>query len=216
MKKIRSLSIAVIFAMVMVSVMAQAAFALPNRPLVSGPSVKDPGVPKGSKLILDISLKVTNDEDSGNVGYWSLDNYNKKIQVWQVTPGSFYAVVKYDGKWKTFKNALSPGAGVPEAKDASGTFEGGYNATFDGTFAPGHQKTKGSIGSFNFNGTKADILLGTYGAQTGSPTPFDNFAAYFPGYSNFVQPQWGWTYHYKKQAWYDFSSGISGDIVVTK
>jgi hypothetical protein len=217
MKKIRSLSLAVIFAMVMVSVMAQAAFASPSHP-VFGTFVNDHGVPKGSKLILDISLKVTNDEDSGNFSYWALDNYSKKVQVWKVPDGSFYAVVRYDGKWQTFASALSPGAGKIEAKDASGTFAGGYVATFNGTFAP-TLKTKGFIGSFDFGGTKADILLGTYGAgQTGPTTPFSYLSAYFTGVTNFAQPHWGWTYQYKKQAWYNYATGdggTSGDIVVT-
>ncbi|MCZ7356788.1 MAG: hypothetical protein O8C66_12055 [Candidatus Methanoperedens sp.] len=218
MKKMRSLSMALIFAMVMVSVMAQAAFASPSHP-VFGTFVNDRGVPSGSKLILDISLKVTNDEDSGNVGYWALDNYNKIVQVWKVPDGSFYAVVKYDGKWQTFKGALSPGNGSSQLKDASGTFKGGYIAIFNGTFDPGTRKTKGSIGSFNFSGTKADILLGTYGAgQTGITPTFNYLSAYFTGVGDFAQPHWGWTYQYKKQAWYNYApvdGGTSGDIVVT-
>jgi hypothetical protein len=210
MKKIRSLSIALIFAMVMVSVITQVAFASPSHP-VFGTFVNDAGVPSGSKLILNIVLKVTNDEDSGFHGYWALDDYNKKVQVWQVPDGSFYAVVRYEGKWQTFATALSPEAGASQANDASGTFEGGYVATFTGTFAPGTQKTNGFIGSFDFGGTKADVLAGT-----NIITPFSYLDAYFPsGVSNFAQPHWGWTYHYKSQAWYNYDTGSSGDIVVT-
>lgn len=213
MKKIRSLSTALIFAAVM-AVMAQVAFASPSHP-VFGTFVNDVGVPSGSKLLLNIELKVANDEDSGFHGYWALDNYDKKVQVWQVPDGSFYAVVGYEGKWQTFAGALSPQNGVPETSDASGTFEGGYNATFTGTFTPGGKKTNGFIGSFDFGGTKADILLGTYGAgQTGPTTPYSYLGAYFTGVSNFAQPNWGWTYHYKSQAWYNYASGSSGDIVV--
>ena len=71
-----------------------------------------------------------NDEDSGNVGYWALDSYNKQIQVWDMHDGTFYAAVQYEGKWNTFATALSPGAGVAQTKDAFGTFQGGYEATF--------------------------------------------------------------------------------------
>lgn len=95
------------------------------------------GVPHGSTLILNINYKVTNDEDSGNVGYWALDNYNKHVQVWQSPTGTFYAVTRYNGNWNTFAGAQSPGAGTLQSKDASGTFQGGYVATFTGTFTPG-------------------------------------------------------------------------------
>jgi hypothetical protein len=214
MNRIRSVIAALIVAGLL-SVMTPVSFASPSHP-ASGTFVNDAGVPTGSKLILNIALKVTNDEDSGNVGYWALDDYNKKVQVWQVSDGSFYSVVRYEGKWQTFATALSPGAGLSQANDASGTFEGGYIATFTGTFAPGNQKTNGFIGSFDFGGSKADILLGTYGAgQTGITPTFSYLTAYFSGVSNFAQPNWGWTYQYRGQVWYNYASGTSGDIVVT-
>jgi len=50
------------------------------------------------KLVLNITYKITNDEDSGNVGYWALENYNRHIQVWQLLDGSFYAKGDYEGK----------------------------------------------------------------------------------------------------------------------
>src|SRR3989344_8667242 len=80
--------------------------------------------PDHSALVLNIKHKVTNDEDSGNVGYWALDNYNKQVQVWQVSDGTFYAVARYAGDWQTFAGAKSPGAGTVQGNDASGTFQG--------------------------------------------------------------------------------------------
>ena len=107
------------------------AFAAPTTPPRHfGAFVNSGGVPAGSKLVLDITYKVTNDEDSGNVGYWALESYNKHIQVWQTPDGTFYAVARYTGKWQTFAGALSPGSGLAESSDASGTLEGGYIATF--------------------------------------------------------------------------------------
>lgn len=176
--------------------------------------VNNGDVPTGSKLILNINYKVTNDEDSGNVGYWALDNYNKNLKVWQVPDGSFYAVVRYNGNWNTFAGALSPGLGIAESKDASGTFQGGYVATFTGTFNHGTLKTNGNIGTFDFSGTKADILKGTYGAgQTGPTTVYDWESAYFTGGSSINDLNWGWTYHYKSQDWNNFATGTTGDIV---
>jgi hypothetical protein len=181
-------------------------------------------VPSGSVLVLNATYKVTNDEDSGNVGYWALLNYNKHVQVWQVPDGTYYTVARYAGKWTTFAGALSPGAGVTQAADASGTFEGGYTATFTTgsptpelttTFAAGSPTlVSGQIGTYDFTGTQADILLGTYGAgQTGSSPSLDWLGTYFPGYANFTYLHWGWTYHYESQTWNNFDYGTTGDIL---
>jgi len=170
------------------------------------------GVPAGSVLCLNITYKVTNDEDSGNVGYWALDNYNKSVQVWQVPDGSFYAIAKYEGKWNTFAGALSPGAGTAFSKDGSGTFHGGYIATFT---ADSCNSTFGNVGTYDFGGTEADVSLGTYGAgQVGSSPSFD-WTSYFPGFASFAQPSWGWTYRYRNQSWNNFDpghGGTTGDI----
>ncbi len=190
--------------------------AKPTQPTF-GSFVNSGGVPSGSVLVLNVTYKVINDEDSGNVGYWALDNYKKHLQVWKVPDGTFYAVARYVGKWRTFETALSPGTGTPEEKDASGTFQGGYIATFTftGTFNPDNLKKKGKIGTFDYGGSKADVLLGTYGnGQTGAPEPFDVLSRYFPGYADFTYLNWGWTYHYKSQTWNNFEYGTTGDIVV--
>jgi hypothetical protein len=121
-----------------------------------------------------------------------------------------------------------PGTGVAQTKDAFGTFQGGYEATFTGTLNPsptyrsfGDVKCDPAISvacdgkAFDFQGTKADILLGTYGnGQTGSLPNFDYTATYFTGVSGFTQPTWGWDYHYRSQLWHNFSTGTTGDIVV--
>jgi len=177
-------------------------------------------VPSGSVLVLNIKHHVTNDEDSGNVGYWALDNYEKQIKIWQTSPGNFLVVTKYEGTWHTFAGALSPGLGTLQSKDASGCFEGGYVATFSGTFAPGTHKTHGNIGTFDYGGTKADILKGTYGnGQTGDPAHFNYLSTYFTGVpvsgpGSFNEDPWGWDYHFGSQLWHNFSTGTTGDILV--
>ncbi len=100
---------------------------------------------------------------------------------------------------------------MTESKDASGTFNGGYTATFTCTSCT---PTKGNVGSYDFGGTKADILKGTYAEQTGPTPTFDYLSAYFTGVSDFTYINWGWTYKYKNQTWYNTSAGTTGDIVV--
>lgn len=191
------------------------ASAKPSHP-AWGSFVNAGGVPAGSSLIMNVNYKVVNDEDSGSVGYWALDSYNKSLQVWQGPDKvTFYVVGRYTGSWQTFAGALSPGFGTVEPGDFSGQFEGGYVATFTftGVFNPGNFKANGNIGSYDFQGTKADVLRGTYGAgQTGSPAPVSVLGIYFPGYVNFNYINWGWTYHYKNQSWNNFDSGTTGDI----
>jgi hypothetical protein len=190
---------------------AVAAVAAPSHPTF-GSFVNAGDVPAGSALVLNITMNVVNDEDSGNVGYWALDSYNKHVQVWQVPDGTFYAVVRYIGKWTTFAGARSPGAGITEGADASGTMEGGYAATFNAT---GFTPASGNIGTINFGGTKADVLLGTYGAgQTGDSSITSWLDTYFTGVgSSFNYVAWGWTYKYKNKTWNNFDYGTTGDVV---
>ena len=170
------------------------------------------GVPAGSVLAVNITCKVTNDEDSGNVGYWALANYNKHVQVWQVPDGTYYAIVKYVGKWTTFAGALSQGAGTPQSANGHGRFKGGYRATFTAT---DFTRARGYVGSFDFGGTQTDILLGTYGAGQAGVTPtFDWTTKYFTGTSGFTMDPWGWTYQHRTQKWFNFSTGTTGDILL--
>jgi hypothetical protein len=175
---------------------AGTALAAPTHPTF-GTFVNSGAVPNGSKLVLNITLNVVNDLDSGICGnYWAVDNYNKQIKVWQVPDGTFYAVVRYAGKFTTIQGQQSPGdCTLTEGSVASGTFEGGYVATFTGTLiAPAF----GNIGTVDYN----------------DPLHFDWTTAYFTGFAAFDQTQWGWTYHYKSQTWNNFDSGTSGNIVV--
>jgi hypothetical protein len=165
------------------------------------------------KLVLNITYKVTNDEDSGNAGYWALDNYNRHIQVWQLPDGSFYGKGDYEGKWQTFAGARSPGAGLVQGNDAAGVMNGGWVGTFR---VDSFTSCFGNIGTFDFGGTKADVMLGTYGnGQTGPTTPASILNTYFPGYdATFTYISWGWTYKYKNQTWINSDVITKGDIVI--
>ena len=211
----RQMCLVALAGLVALLLMALPASAKPTHPTF-GTFVNASGVPAGSTLVLNITYKVTNDEDSGNVGYWALDNYNKQLQVWQGPDNTtFYVVGRYTGTWQTFAGALSPGAGVPQTRDASGPFEGGYFLTFtyNGGINPAGYQTHGNIGAKDFCGSKADVLLGTYGAgQVGASCAVSVLDLYFPGYT-FVSEAWGWTYHYRNQSWNNFDYGTTGDIV---
>jgi hypothetical protein len=194
-------------------------------PGTKGLTVTLPSQPKGSTLVLDIKHAVQNDEDSGLAGYWALDYYTVHLQVWKVTDGSYYAIKTYDGIFQTPQGANSPGATSPtiEQQSAFGDFSGGYVATFTdtSTINPSGYPTHGNIGTFNYGGTTADILLGI--SSAGDPSHFNFLSAYFPGYAGFTQPSWGWVYSLDEQfqsstsvnTWCNFSSGNAGNIFVT-
>jgi hypothetical protein len=180
---------------------------------------------KGATKILDVTYTVKNDEDSGVGGYWALDHFNEHLKVWQLTDGSFYALKTYDGIFAVPTGGSNPADGsYTQIESAFGNIDGGYVATFTGTFAPGSQPTSGNIGTFNFGGTMSDILLKTYGnGQTGATPTFDWTSAYFSGFNNFAQPHWGWSYKLDSEfqssisvnQWCNYNSadgGNSGDI----
>ena len=168
-----------------------------------------------AKLVLNVTAKVKNDEDSGMLGFWALDSYKKHVQVWKQSDGTYRALVRYAGKWQTFATALSPGAGVAQGADAQGTFHGRYRATFTADGLVAGLRTRGFVGTKDLGGTKEDILLGTYGnGQIGTTVQWDWLATYFQNGAGFVQDPWRWTYHYEDQTWVNSSTGSSGDIVI--
>jgi len=113
---------------------------------------------------------------------------------------------------QTFAGALSPGAGVVQGSDAQGVMNGGWVGTFT---VPAFTSAFGNIGTFDFGGTKADVMLGTYGTQTGAIDAISVLNNYFPGYgATFNYVSWGWTYKYKNQKWINSDVLTTGDIVI--
>ena len=174
--------------------------------------IPPPNPPSGSTLVLSLSYHVINDEDSGFVGYWALDHYAKSVQVWKTGTDSYYAFITYDGGYQTFAGALSPQSGVTESRDVAGNFNGFLEFTFTAT---SNTPFSGNLPTKNYGGTSADVLLGTYGkGQTGPTNVFSWTSAYFTGFGNEVDSNWGF-YYYMGNAlsWTNAISGSSGDIV---
>jgi hypothetical protein len=172
-------------------------------------------------LVMNVIYKVTNDEATGNVGFWALQDYSRHVQVWRLADGSFDWQSRFEGRWTTFAGALSPGAGVAQAVDGWGRFEGVLNGTFTSS---SYKPVCGYLGTHDAGGTEADILLGTYGAgQTGAPSSWSPGDTYFPGaaadgWSSWVTTAYSFTYRYGHQtSVLDPSTGTgTGDIVITK
>ena len=202
-----------VFLMSMVGIMGMVGATGPN-------TVATLGAPT-----VHVSFVVHNDEDTGLVGYWALDNYTKTVTLWNIGGGVYAVNVTYSGTWCTFAGAKSPSAGTIEPTNECGLMTGGY----DGTLTPGSgvnlnssAPKSGTVGGgvFNFGGSEADILKQTYGLQSGDPAAdlFSWTAYYFPGTSASIANEvWGWTYTAPNGGgqWINQVAGNTGDIVTS-
>jgi len=180
--------------------------------------------------IINIKMTVMNDEDTGFAGYWAIDNYIKTVIVWRdqsTTPTTFCAIEQYSGTWTTFSGgALSPQNGVSEPASGSGPLAGAIVFTFTGTFlGSGSAKPPtGSIGTFNYGGTAANVKLGTYALQGNPLTGYvDVFSFYFTPTSTYASANdlaWSWIYTNGDgvgygNMWVNSASGSYGDIITS-
>jgi hypothetical protein len=148
-------------------------------------------IPKGSPHILSVWWTFSNLEDLEiDPYYWALDNGSVSLQAWQAPDGSFYVLEAVGLLWQTYAGALSPAAGVVEPQNGLGPEVQASFLHFTGTFTPGSMPTRGSLGTIDLGGTRADILKAP-GPQTGGTSesydPF--FPVYFNGLANFVPTQ---------------------------
>jgi len=202
---------------------AKAAFTDPNYICSGDPTltlaVAAPAGNLGPHLVLHVTWKAVNDEDSGFAGYWAMDTYTSTVWVWQLrhplTVGAvtydYYWAHTYTGLFQVPQGALSPGEtgttpnAVTEPAPGYGTMVGGdwgYITSAE-TFTPGTHPITGSLGMMNYGGTTADLLLGTYGhGQVGATTPYSWYATYFapadPSALNLIYGEggnaWGFVY----------------------
>lgn len=189
------------------------------------------------KLVLEISANIINDPDSGNKGYWALDNLTRQMIVIQtgiasqsspLSANTYFANITDIGIARTFAGALSPNYGIVEPYNGTANMFGTETLEFNGTFTPVNTvSTNGAfIGTYNNGGTPAYILEGTYANQIAPSSTFEYLLGqYFSitnGYSSGVKwLTWGDTYNYSKyppqgQIMTDNSTSspsITGDIV---
>jgi hypothetical protein len=202
----KSALLATVVALVMLSTLAGSALAAPGGPphLDWGSEVNPGQCPPGP-LVINVTLKVANDIDSGVGGnYWATDAYNRHIQVWQVAANTFCAIVQYEGSFVTVDGA-SPGNTGTVAAGATGSFEGGYRAIITGSLNPDPAyRTRGNIGKFD------------YGCDPGTGNCSSAFSwpsAYFNAGYGFAYEWWGWIYHGGKNGtWVNAIDGNAGDI----
>ena len=206
MKKLVVLTIAT--ALLGILILGRQAMAAPSAPHLNWGSETNPGQCSEGKLVINITHKVTNDIDSAvGGGFWATNNYNRHIQVWQVSPNTFCAIAQYHGSFITDDGPSPQGTDIIAA-GIKGTLEGGYRATIVGTLDsnPAY-RTKGNIGTFDYG---CDVETDTRDSCTGV---FNWVETYFMPGSSFNYEWWGWIYHGGSNGtWVNASSGNQGDI----
>jgi len=160
--------------------------------------------PRGA-LVIDVAQRIRGDIDSGVAGNnWAYDSYRKRIQVWEGTPGTFCALVRYSGSFVTVAGPSPGGAGTISA-GIRGSFAGVYSATVRGALnpAPG-VPTTGDLGT-------TDYLCD---AATGAcPGKVDWVQVYFNPGASFSFDWWIWVYLAGSHGlWVNASGGNLGDL----
>lgn len=184
----RRISIAFVLALAMGLLAVPAAFAAqgPQPTLNFGQELNASQCGNGT-LVIDVTMKVVNDADSGFGGYWALDNYTKHVQVWQTGEDTFCAVASYMGEF-TSVAGTSPSGNSMISDGVTGTMQGGYRTTqFTGTLDP-QLATHGNIGTFDYTCTI------TGGIASGC-NYFSWVDTYFTNASGLTFDWWGWIYH---------------------
>ncbi len=124
----------------------------------------------------------------------------------------YCATVVYDGNAYTIPGQIGPGntpagALINTASDqpVRADMSGGYRTTFKGTLSSSPAwSTHGSVGTTNY---QCDI-------KANCPGRVDWIGQYFPGYTNFDQPWWGWRYNAGSHGtWINAIGGNTGNIL---
>lgn len=199
---------------VIIAVLTLVSVALLHRALrVSGVLARTETIPstceKTGSPVINVTQKVINSVDSGEAGnYWAFDNYNRTIQVWNQTNGSYCALVNYDGKFDAQSGQRSPGDTAVLTGSEDGNFKGGYRAIIHGSLLPTPAwSTKGTLGSIDYQCTIAGNCPGAIDWTS------QYFATSATGYT-FDYAWWGWEYHTTGQkTWVNSSEGNSGDVL---
>jgi hypothetical protein len=189
------------------------AMAAPSTPHLNWGSEVNLGQCPDGKLVINVTQRAINSIDSGVASWWAYANYNRQIQVRETAPGTFCAVVRYEGDFTTVAGP-SPQNTDTIAAGITGTWQGGYRMTITGSLlATPSWPTRGSVGVTDYACTWTDDGDGVfeYGEEScsGAVNWLDQ---YFTGWS-YSYDWWGWVYHGGRNGtWVNSSDGNQGDI----
>ena len=163
-------------------------------------------VPPSTTPAVDATFHVASDPDSGNVGDWATDTFDRHMQIWQAADGSYCARADDSGTFTSYgaPSGISPDSGAALPEVVTGSFTGYTYGTVTG-------------GTLNASaGTPADLDCAGADAATCSAGTIaywiDNYFGSGATYN--YGDGWSWTYDGGVNGtWVDAASGTSGDIV---
>jgi len=186
--------------------LSPAASATPSEHLNWGQNLAatETACPSGKPLV-NVNQKVINDIDSAvGGGYWAYDEEVRHITIVALDATHYCATVSYQGSFESTGFKSPAGNAGALAAGVVGTYQGGYTATFTASGMVSGARTKGSLGTFDYQ------CVATTGACPGYVSWLSLF---FTGVANFDQPWWGWVYHAGNNgSWVNATNGNSGDI----
>ena len=179
------------------------------------PAAKNLGCGSG-RLALSVRYAVQNDVDTGLRGNnWAFDDYVRTLRVVSKGKGLWCAGSSYNGTFTSIAGASPAGTATIPA-GIRGTFQGSSVTTFRGTFAPRGQRTRGSLGTYDFQCT-SDAVKGQCAAT------WDWLSTYFTSTKSFASFKYvRYSFVYRaieggRGVWRDALAGgklrVHGDIV---
>lgn len=137
--------------------------------------------------VVNVDYKISNDADTAIGGtVWAMDAFNRNLQIWQQTDGSYCALIREAGQFVTLAG-VSPINNVPLNAGITGTVDGGFTGTITGVFTPS-VPTHGTLPASDYQCTSDP--------NPSCPGAFDWVSAYFPHPTSVnLYTFWGWAYH---------------------
>ena len=170
------------------------------------------------KLVLNVTYKVTDLADTDPSGEPLTDDVNRHVQVRQTADGSYYVIVKDQGRWQAIETAIDPDETFVEDQTVdetagdhdsgmSGTLHGGYTATFEAG-EPVDLKN-GHLGTFSYESAPEGDQLGA-----DLPAPFNWMDTFFPESSGLNYLNWTYTYIFQSERWTTETPGSPLDVPI--
>jgi hypothetical protein len=144
------------------------------------PTTKNLGCGAG-KVVLAVKYHVANDVDTGVDGNnWAFDGYARALRVVHTAGNRYCSGSTYNGMFTSIAGQ-SPGGRATIPAGIRGTFKGSSVTTFRATFVPDGKRTRGDLGTKDFQCTSADTkgrCAGTWDWLSAYFTSADNFATF--------------------------------------
>jgi len=153
------------------------------------------------------TVEVVNSKDSGHQGYWAYIDHTRTLRAWELDDDRYRLVAQYTGSFDAVEGRQTPGesSGPTLSGDESGSFQGGYAATIEGTMRDDPEwDTRGHVGTVD------------YEAEIPGPSPpsgYVDWVGQYFDYDSFEYEWWGWIYRGGRYGtWVSASTKECGDI----